>query len=286
MRIRLPATRRSILHKFKIEDVTCYITVGMDATGRPLEMFLTIDDAHPTVRGLAYLLAITFSIALQSGASLDAVTSKYIYQRFPPAGFTGNPDIPNAFSIGDYIGKWLRFMFIDKKDNQGNEASAGDKRLIPVRHSGFVGAPAVAPGCPHREEDPDTQTQLNTDKNDQENRKRITMYEITHYTLDANGQRLMAHCKGAAPVVKADNLTAAERQLLGLLQGDMTRTVARPLAQGEGVSAQEIATGGDPAATATAGGGDEPTADEAAGTGTDQERKPGFIARTFGSKQE
>ena len=197
------------------------------------------------------------------------------------------------------------------------------------------------------------------------------MYEITRYTLDANGQRLIAHCKGAAPVVKAENLTAAERQILGLLQGkpepetatqpapepetaaqfapetekrteldtpelpedadaaaevvqayienmdrgyeeippgaDLRDYVFRAhgrefiIASGAGSAVIEVnpgpgpdspaetAPGGDPAATATAGRvSEEPTAGagEAAGIGTDQERKPGFIARTFGSKQE
>ena len=43
---------------------------------------------------------------------LDALESKFAHMRFEPAGWTGNPDIPNAKSVVDYIFRWLGIQFI------------------------------------------------------------------------------------------------------------------------------------------------------------------------------
>jgi ribonucleoside-diphosphate reductase alpha chain len=38
--------------------------------------------------------------------------NKFSHTRFEPSGFTGNPDIPIAKSITDYIFRWLELTFI------------------------------------------------------------------------------------------------------------------------------------------------------------------------------
>jgi len=52
------------------------------------------------------------SMALQYGVPLDALVKKFAHQRFEPSGFTRNAQIRNAFSITDYVFRWMAFQFI------------------------------------------------------------------------------------------------------------------------------------------------------------------------------
>jgi ribonucleoside-diphosphate reductase alpha chain len=52
------------------------------------------------------------SMALQYGVPLNALVTKFAHMRFEPSGWTGNPDIPNAKSVPDYIFRWLGIQFI------------------------------------------------------------------------------------------------------------------------------------------------------------------------------
>ena len=52
------------------------------------------------------------SMALQYGVPMSALVTKFAHMRFEPSGWTGNPDIPNAKSVPDYIFRWLGMQFI------------------------------------------------------------------------------------------------------------------------------------------------------------------------------
>jgi ribonucleoside-diphosphate reductase alpha chain len=52
------------------------------------------------------------SMALQYGVPLEALVRKFAHQRFEPSGFTRNTEIRNAFSITDYVFRWMAFQFI------------------------------------------------------------------------------------------------------------------------------------------------------------------------------
>src|SRR5207302_579719 len=73
-----------------------------------------IADAHTQ----AWLLGInafatSVSIALQYGVPLETLVRKFSYMRFDPEGATGNPEIPFAKSMPDYIMRWLASRFLD-----------------------------------------------------------------------------------------------------------------------------------------------------------------------------
>ena len=51
--------------------------------------------------------ATSVSIALQYGVPLETLVRKFSYMRFDPEGITGNPEIPFAKSMPDYIMRWL-----------------------------------------------------------------------------------------------------------------------------------------------------------------------------------
>ena len=51
-------------------------------------------------------------MALQYGVPLHVLSDKFSHTRFEPSGFTGNPEIPIAKSITDYIFRWLALKFL------------------------------------------------------------------------------------------------------------------------------------------------------------------------------
>src|SRR5690606_3722644 len=44
--------------------------------------------------------------------------SKYIDHRFEPSGFTGNPRIPMARSVVDYLARWMASKFLSEEDQR------------------------------------------------------------------------------------------------------------------------------------------------------------------------
>ena len=57
--------------------------------------------------------ATAISIGLQYGVPLETFVKKFSYMRFDPEGITGNPEIPFAKSMPDYIMRWLASRFLD-----------------------------------------------------------------------------------------------------------------------------------------------------------------------------
>jgi ribonucleoside-diphosphate reductase alpha chain len=47
---------------------------------------------------------------------LKVLCDKFSHMRFEPSGFTGNPDIPIAKSISDYLFRWLALKFLPSED--------------------------------------------------------------------------------------------------------------------------------------------------------------------------
>ncbi|MDX6651252.1 MAG: ribonucleoside-diphosphate reductase alpha chain [Solirubrobacterales bacterium] len=113
-RKRMPRTRESITHKFSIAGHEGYITGGRYEDGSLGEIFLTdIGKEGSTLRGMMNAFATAISIGLQYGVPLETFVRKFSYMRFDPEGITGNPEIPFAKSMPDYIMRWLASRFIE-----------------------------------------------------------------------------------------------------------------------------------------------------------------------------
>jgi ribonucleoside-diphosphate reductase alpha chain len=113
-RKRMPRERQSITHKFSIGGHEGYITAGMYEDGSVGEIFLTdIGKEGSTLRGMMNSFATAISISLQYGVPLETLVRKFSYMRFEPEGITGNPEIPFAKSMPDYIMRWLASRFLD-----------------------------------------------------------------------------------------------------------------------------------------------------------------------------
>ncbi len=111
-RERLPDTRRSLTHKFNVAGHEGYITVGLYDDGRPGELFITMAKEGSTVGGMMDCFGTAVSMSLQYGVPLGVYVRKFSHTRFEPMGMTGNPDVPLAKSIVDYIFRWLGIQFL------------------------------------------------------------------------------------------------------------------------------------------------------------------------------
>ena len=115
-RRKLPDTRASVTHKFSVAGFDGYITVGKFEDGSPGEIFVTLGKAGSTLAGFADAFATAISFALQHGVELRFLVDKFTHVRFEPSGFTGNPQIPIAKSIVDYVFRWMALEFLPKED--------------------------------------------------------------------------------------------------------------------------------------------------------------------------
>ena len=84
--------------------------MGLYKDGTPGELFIRMAKEGSTVSGLMDSFATAISLALQHGVPMKLMCEKFSHTRFEPSGFTGNPDIPIAKSIMDYIFRWLELQ--------------------------------------------------------------------------------------------------------------------------------------------------------------------------------
>jgi ribonucleoside-diphosphate reductase alpha chain len=150
IRRKLPDERRSVTHKFSIGGHEGYITVGMYEDGTPGEVFISMAKEGSTISGLMDSFATSISYALQYGVPLKFFVDKFSHVRFEPSGWTGNPQVPYAKSIMDYIFRWLGAKFLGP-EYAVNEA--GDAAVLrptePEPQQALPFAPVVsdAPMC-------------------------------------------------------------------------------------------------------------------------------------------
>jgi ribonucleoside-diphosphate reductase alpha chain len=141
VRRKLPAERHAITHKFSIGGHEGYITVGMYDDGQPGEIFLVMAKEGSAISGLMDSFATAISLALQYGVPLKVLIDKFSHVRFEPSGHTGNPEVPYAKSIVDYIFRWLASKFLSKEDQlhagvhiaEANQSNEGKSNPRPVQ---------------------------------------------------------------------------------------------------------------------------------------------------------
>lgn len=125
-RCKLPDERSSITHKFSIAGHEGYITVGLYPDHAPGEIFISMNKAGSTISGLMDTIAVSVSTGLQYGVPLSFFVDKFSHVRFEPSGWTGNPQVPYAKSIIDYLFRWLGKRFLGRTD----PTEAGDSTAL------------------------------------------------------------------------------------------------------------------------------------------------------------
>ncbi len=151
IRRKLPDERQSITHKFSIGGHEGYITVGKYDDGSAGEIFIAMAKEGSTISGLMDAFATAVSFNLQYGVPLKFLVDKFAHVRFEPSGWTGNPQIPYAKSIMDYIFRWLGAKFLGP-EYAVTEAGDSTGTLRPTETSPqqdlpFAPATADAPLC-------------------------------------------------------------------------------------------------------------------------------------------
>jgi len=143
VRRKLPAERHAITHKFSIGGHEGYITVGMYDDGQPGEIFLVMAKEGSAISGLMDSFATAISLALQYGVPLKVLIDKFSHVRFEPSGHTGNPEVPYAKSIVDYIFRWLASKFFSKEDQLHAGVHVGEGQSVTDPQNGARPAPVV-----------------------------------------------------------------------------------------------------------------------------------------------
>jgi ribonucleoside-diphosphate reductase alpha chain len=150
-RRKLPAERAAITHKFSIGGHEGYLTVGLYEDGQPGELFVTMAKEGSTISGLMDAFATDISYALQYGVPLKFFVDKFSHVRFEPSGWTGNPQVPYAKSIMDYIFRWMGAKFLPPEELPADEAGDTPKLRAtePNPQQALPFAPVVtdAPTC-------------------------------------------------------------------------------------------------------------------------------------------
>jgi ribonucleoside-diphosphate reductase alpha chain len=151
-RRKLPDTRASVTHKFSVAGFDGYITVGKFEDGSPGEIFVTLGKAGSTLAGFADAFATAISFSLQHGVELRFLVDKFTHVRFEPSGFTGNPQIPIAKSIVDYVFRWMALEFLPKED-QPSMAAVGNGQDLAISADTDAENSAQAAAAQARERD-------------------------------------------------------------------------------------------------------------------------------------
>jgi ribonucleoside-diphosphate reductase alpha chain len=139
VRRKLPDERRSLTHKFSVAGHEGYIHVGLYENGQPGEIFVRMAKEGSTISGLMDSFATAISLALQHGVPLKLLVDKFSRTRFEPAGFTGNPEVPRATSIMDYLFRWLGAKFVRDAVAEAEGESPAAEARAPIAAK----APAV-----------------------------------------------------------------------------------------------------------------------------------------------
>ena len=75
------------------------------------------------VSGLMDAVALLTSVTLQYGVPIEELSRKLKNTRFEPYGATGNPEIPWATSLVDYIFRWLELKFSPAANPSGSRSA-------------------------------------------------------------------------------------------------------------------------------------------------------------------
>ncbi len=126
----MPRERQSLTHKFSIGGHEGYLTVGMYEDGTPGELFIVMAKEGSVVSGLMDSFATSVSLAHQYGEPQKVLVDKLSHTRFEPSGFTGNPAVPIAKSIVDYIFRWLSLKFLPSEQEAEGLEEAVEKQVV------------------------------------------------------------------------------------------------------------------------------------------------------------
>lgn len=132
-RRKLSKTRPGLNHAFSVGGFEGYIHTGVYEDGTLGEVFIDGSKCGSTMQGLMGGIGLLASMGLQYGVPLATLVDKLSFTSFEPAGFTGNPDIPQARSILDYVFRWLGQHYLGNVAIDATIALTPTTPVIPVK---------------------------------------------------------------------------------------------------------------------------------------------------------
>ena len=138
----LPTRRSGYTQKVAVGGHKLFLSTGEYKDGRLGEIFIALHKEGPAFRGLMDAFAISISIGLQHGVSLEDYVEAFTFTRFGPSGVVeGDSAVPAATSMLDYVFRNLAMNYlgqtnlppatIDEPDELGDGA-AERAPLLPL----------------------------------------------------------------------------------------------------------------------------------------------------------
>ena len=115
-RLLPPRVRRGRTYEFDLGSLSGTLTVGELPDGQPGEIYIRAAKQGSTLAGMCESLSITASLALQHRTPVIDVVRRLLNTRFEPSGITGDPDVPIATSLADYVARRLAVDYLDRDD--------------------------------------------------------------------------------------------------------------------------------------------------------------------------
>jgi ribonucleoside-diphosphate reductase alpha chain len=115
-RLKPSRSRRGHTYEFDLGSLAGTLTVTELPDGRPVEIFVKVSKQGSTLAGLCESLSIATSLALQHHTPVIDVVRRMLNTRFEPSGLTGDPDVPVATSLADYIARRLAVDYLHRDE--------------------------------------------------------------------------------------------------------------------------------------------------------------------------
>jgi hypothetical protein len=106
-RVPVPRRRHGTTVGFIVDGVEGHLVTAALPDGRLSDVYLSVDKQGSTLAGMTEALSVALTTGLQAGAPLSAFVEELRVTRYPPAGPTDDPDVPDATSLGDYLARRL-----------------------------------------------------------------------------------------------------------------------------------------------------------------------------------
>jgi len=112
MAATLSRRRPGHTYDFAVGTVQATLTVTEAPDGQPAEIFLRADKQGSTMAGLCESLAIATTLTLQQHAPVGVLVHRLLGERAADSGATGDPEVPAASSLPDYVARRLAVDYL------------------------------------------------------------------------------------------------------------------------------------------------------------------------------
>lgn len=106
---RPPRRMKSTTRSFTVGEGKGYLTVARTPDGEVAEVMVRMAKQGSTLAGMMDAFSSTVTRGLQHGVPLEVLVADYVGTRFEPSGLTNDPEIKQAGSVMDYVGRRLAF---------------------------------------------------------------------------------------------------------------------------------------------------------------------------------